>query len=171
MTSLAPRCAFRTSTRQPGPPRPPGRRRRVEKWSGGSRATRFLSTRLCGVSATATLCRSRSDRPPYGGVASTSGDACVRGRVREGTNRQESTGIDRSRVCPCGARHETATAQGLDRVGSGAARRDEVGWRGCFDIHEPLRKGVRPRVGALRRALDRSFAGGLWRAVASRAAV
>ena len=49
--------------------------------------------------------------------------ACERGRVREETNRQESTGIDRSRVCPCGAKHETATAQGRDRVDSGVARR------------------------------------------------
>ena len=43
--------------------------------------------------------------------------------VREGTNRQESTGIDRSRVCPCGARRTRATAQGRDRVDSGVARR------------------------------------------------
>ena len=104
MTSLAPpRCAFRASTRQPGPPRPPGRRRRVEKWSGGSARN--------SIPVDSALRRLGATR------------ACVMGRVREGTNRQESTGIDRSRVCPCGAKHETATAQGRDRVGSGAARR------------------------------------------------
>ena len=120
------------------------------------RATRFLSTPVdsCRLGSGAAW---RDEGVREGPRAS--GAACVRGR------------IDRSRVCPCGAKHETATAQGRGRVGSGAARRDEAGWRGCFDIHEPLRKGVRPRVGALRRALDRSFAGGLWRAVASRAAV
>ena len=53
-----------------------------------------------------------------------SGAACVRGRVREETNRQESTGIDRSRVCPCGAKRTRATAQGRERVDSGAARRE-----------------------------------------------
>ena len=61
----------------------------------------------------------------------------MRGRVREGTNRQESTGIDRSRVCPCGARRTRATAQGPGRVDSGAARRDEGGHEGS---------GVRGRV-------------------------
>ena len=53
-----------------------------------------------------------------------SGAACERGRVREETNRQESTGIDRSRVCPCGAKRTRATAQGRERVDSGAARRE-----------------------------------------------
>ncbi|MGN0888582.1 MAG: hypothetical protein ACI4UY_06835, partial [Kiritimatiellia bacterium] len=53
-----------------------------------------------------------------------SGAECVRGRVREETNRQESTGIDRSRVCPCGAKRTRATAQGRERVDSGAARRE-----------------------------------------------
>ena len=81
-----------------------------------------------------------------------SGAACERGRVREETNRQESTGIDRSRVCPCGAKRTRATAQGRERVDSGAARREGPRTNGKSKCSE-----TRP-MGAGRKCAEESAA-------------
>ena len=70
-------------------------------------------------------------------------------------------------LLPESLRSQFATSKRGGRTGFAP----RAGRRGCFHFHEPLRKGLWPRARACGRALDRSFAGGLRRAVASRAAV